>query len=82
MHLLQTKPGGYVGEEGIARIEQTPAQIVLLSTADTDIALLADAYGLQPADYPSLRLASLLHLRQHASMDLYLDRFKGDRRRR
>ncbi len=73
MHLLQAKPGGYVGEEGIPRIEQSPADIVVLSAADTDIALLANAYAERPPDYPSLRLANLLHLRQHAAVDLYLE---------
>ncbi len=73
MHLLQTKPGGYVGEEGITHLAQSRADIIILSAADTDIALLASAYTVQPADYPSLRLANLLHLRQHAAVDLYVD---------
>ena len=42
MHLLNTVPGGFIDDSaGIARIEQSPAEIVILSTADTELALLA-----------------------------------------
>src|SRR5690606_22094919 len=73
MHMLSALPGGYVDESGatITRLEQDPAEIVILSAADTTLALLAAAC---PQDhYPSVRLANLLHLRQPASIDLYLD---------
>jgi cobaltochelatase CobN len=73
MHLLKTNPGGYADDAGITRIEQSPADIIILSAADTDIALLAEGFSRQPADYPGLRLANLLHLRNHASVDLYVD---------
>ena len=71
MHLLNTVPGGFIDDSaGIARIEQSPAEIVILSTADTELALLARQL---PHDYPSVRLVNLMHLRQHASVDLYID---------
>lgn len=72
MHLLAAQPGGFVDDaEGIVRIEQDPADIVILSAADTTLTLLA---GCCPqADFPSVRLANLLHLRQPAAVDLYLD---------
>lgn len=73
MHMLSALPGGYVDESGatITRLEQDPAEIVILSAADTTLALLAAAC---PQDhYPSVRLANLLHLRQPASIDLYVD---------
>ena len=73
MHLLRTRPGGYAEADGIARIEQTPAPLVILSAADTDLSLLADAAAALPGDYPEVRLANLTHLRQHASVDLYVD---------
>jgi cobaltochelatase CobN len=78
MHMLTALPGGYVDESGaiITRLEQDPADIVILSAADTTLALLAAAHP-QAAEpdvaYPSVRLANLMHLRQHASIDLYLD---------
>ncbi len=85
MHMLAALPGGYVDDNGatITRIEQDPAEIVILSAADTTLALLAAAHPQAAAThtqannadvvYPSVRLANLLHLRQHASIDLYLD---------
>ncbi len=75
MHLLSTKPGGYVedGGQGIVRIEQTPGDIVVLSAADTVLSMLADAAAALPEGFPSVRLANLMWLRQPASMDLYVD---------
>ncbi|WP_286786405.1 MULTISPECIES: cobaltochelatase subunit CobN [Pseudomonas] len=78
MHMLTALPGGYVDESGaiITRLEQDPADIVILSAADTTLALLAAAHpqaGAADVAYPSVRLANLMHLRQHASIDLYLD---------
>ncbi|MCQ4269659.1 cobaltochelatase subunit CobN [Pseudomonas kuykendallii] len=78
MHMLTALPGGYVDESGaiITRLEQDPADIVILSAADTTLALLAAAHpqaGAADVVYPSVRLANLMHLRQHASIDLYLD---------
>ncbi|MFI8480792.1 cobaltochelatase subunit CobN [Pseudomonas sp. NPDC078700] len=73
MHMLTALPGGYVDDSGatLTTVEQDPADIVILSAADTTLALLAAACP--QADFPSVRLANLLHLRQHASIDLYLD---------
>lgn len=81
MHLLSTRPGGFVEDDSIiTRLDQTPADMVVLSSADTTLSLLADAYRMwQQAEshasepVPTLRLANLLHLRQSASMDLYVD---------
>ncbi|QIL82363.1 cobaltochelatase subunit CobN [Diaphorobacter sp. HDW4A] len=77
MHLLSTRPGGFVEDESIVtRLEQTPADIVILSSADTTLALLAQACAAlseQQPGFPSIRLANLLHLRQPASLDLYVD---------
>lgn len=72
MHLLAAQPGGFVDDDSvITRIAQDPAEIVILSAADTTLALLAAACPAQ--GFPSVRLANLLHLRQPASVDLYLD---------
>jgi cobaltochelatase CobN len=70
MHLLSVQPGDFVDDAGIvARIRQEPAEVVILSAADTTLALLADAC---PAFF-SVRLVNLLHLRQPASIDFYVD---------
>ena len=73
MHVLATRPGGYAAGDGVVDLAQTPADIVILSAADTDLRLLADACETLPDTQPSLRLASLLSLRSNASVDLYVD---------
>jgi cobaltochelatase CobN len=75
MHLLSTRPGGHVedGGQGVVRVAQTPGDIVVLSAADTTLSLLADAAGALGADFPSVRLANLMWLRQPASADMYVD---------
>ena len=73
MHLLATRPGGYSAGDGVVDLAQTPADVVILSAADTDLLLLASALDSAPADAPALRLASLLALRSNASVDLYVE---------
>ena len=75
MHLLSTRPGGHVedGGQGVVRVAQTPAQVVVLSAADTTLGLLAEAVRELGPDYPSVRLANLMWLRQPASVDLYVE---------
>ncbi|WP_342130845.1 cobaltochelatase subunit CobN [Hydrogenophaga sp. OTU3427] len=75
MHLLSTRPGGHVedGGQGVVRVAQTPGDIVVLSAADTTLSLLADVVETLPTDFPSVRLANLMWLRQPASMDMYAD---------
>ncbi len=77
MHLLSTRPGGFVEDENtVVCLNQTPADVVVLSSADTTLSLLAAAHArLEAAEpgQPSLRLVNLMFLRQPASMDLYVD---------
>lgn len=58
----------------VAFLQQSSAPIVILTAADTDIALLAQAYNQLPKDFPPLRLANLLHLQAAAAIDDYGDR--------
>jgi len=74
LHLLATRPGGYAAGDGVVDLGQSPADVVILSAADTDLALLADACERLPNLGFSLRLASLLSLRSNASVDLYFER--------
>ena len=55
------------------RIEQTPAPIVVLSSADTTLSLLASVYPRLEAGFPAVRLANQSFLRQPASVDFYVD---------
>jgi cobaltochelatase CobN len=73
MHLLRTQPGGFVSEDNIADLGQTPAELVILCSGDSSLALLAEAAQQLPEDYPSLRLANPMQVQNHASVDLYVD---------
>ncbi|MDZ5603686.1 cobaltochelatase subunit CobN [Pseudomonas sp. RP23018S] len=73
MHLLRTQPGGFVPDDSIADLGQTPAELVILCSGDSHLALLADAAEQLPADYPSVRLANPMQVQNHASVDLYVD---------
>jgi cobaltochelatase CobN len=74
MHLLRTTPGGFVDDTaGVVRIDQRPADIVVLSSADTTLSLLASVFPRLPAGFPSVRLANVTFLRQPGSVDFYVD---------
>ncbi|RMN47588.1 cobaltochelatase CobN subunit [Pseudomonas syringae] len=73
MHLLRTQPGGFVPDDSIADMGQTPAELVILCSGDSSLALLAEAARQLPEDYPSLRLANPMQVQNHASVDLYVD---------
>ncbi|WP_456291551.1 cobaltochelatase subunit CobN [Pseudomonas sp. AK106] len=73
MHLLRTQPGGFVPDDSIADLGQTPAELVILCSADSNLALLAEVAQQLPDDYPSLRLANPMQVQNHASVDLYVD---------
>ncbi len=73
MHLLAAQAGAI--EDGSAAIDlrQTPAEVVVISAADTEIAALAQAREALGDRAPGLRLARLQHLQHPASVDLHLD---------
>jgi cobaltochelatase CobN len=75
MHLLATEPG--IIDDGSAAVDlaQTPGDIVVLASADTDIALLAAAQTRRRAEdaaAPTLRLAPVMRLGHNFSVDLYM----------
>lgn len=73
MHLLRTQPGGFVPDDSIADLGQTPAELVILCSGDSHLALLAETTQQLPEDFPSLRLANPMQVQNHASVDLYVD---------
>jgi cobaltochelatase CobN len=76
MHLLATTLGVIADGSGAVDLAQSPGDIVLLSGADTEIALLAAAQKRQRARdpvAPRLRLASILRLGHNFSVDLYME---------
>ena len=76
MHLLATLPGTIADGAAAVDLGQTPADIVVLSSADTELALLAAAQSRRRAQdpvAPSLRLAPILRLGHNFSVDLYME---------
>ncbi|ETI62213.1 cobaltochelatase subunit CobN [Marinomonas profundimaris] len=87
MHLLAAKPGGFVDDEGIVDLGQTPADIVILAAADSVLGALGSALdqlfssrhcshdaSLEVSDsnrLPSVRLANWMQLAKPAAYDLY-----------
>jgi cobaltochelatase CobN len=75
MHLLAAQPGVIADGTAAVDLGQTAGDIVVLSAADTEIACLAVArQRLAAVEWPSLRLASLLKLGHHYSVDLYIEK--------
>jgi len=71
MHLLASKPGGFVDDEGIVDLDQSPADLVILSAADSSLASLASAVDGLSSDFSSVRLANWMQLAKPAAFDLY-----------
>lgn len=77
MHLLAAQSGTIDDGDEPRDLDQSPADIVVLSAADTELALLAAAHGEMRAaggQAPTLRLANLLQLKHNYSVDLYVDK--------
>src|SRR5215468_3595974 len=76
MHLLATIPGTIPDGTAAVDLAQTQGEIVLLSSADTELAMLAATQTrLRTRDpsVPRLRLASILRLGHNFSVDLYIE---------
>jgi cobaltochelatase CobN len=73
MHLLAAKPGQIADGSEAIDLGQTPGEIVVLSAADSELACLSRAYAHLPEPKPSLRLANLLQLSHHLSVDSYVE---------
>jgi cobaltochelatase CobN len=73
MHLLQAKAGAVSDGSEAIDLGQTPAEIVYLSAADTELASLANAVEHLGDESPELRLANLMQLGHPMSVDLYVD---------
>lgn len=72
MHRIAATPGGWDSQtEGVVFIEQTPAPIVLITAADTDIQTLAASLPQLPVGFAALRVVNLLQLQQQLTIDTY-----------
>jgi cobaltochelatase CobN len=74
MH-LKLDSSGTIDDGDVARdLGQEPADIVVLSAADSDLAAFGNAYSKLADDFPSVRLTNLLALGHPASVDIYVER--------
>ena len=71
MHLLAAQPGGFVDDEGIIDLDQSPGQIVILSATDNNLMALAHASEALDDQFVSIRLANWQQLKKPAAFDLY-----------
>ena len=71
MHLLVIQPGEISDGSEAVDLRQTPGDIIFLSAAATDLAILSEQH--KSCDYPSLRLANLMQLGHNMSVDLYVE---------
>ncbi len=73
MHLLAATPGGVTDGSEAIDLGQTPADMVVLSAADTELSGIARAFAGMEDGFPTLRLANLMHLAHNMSVDLYVE---------
>ncbi len=75
MHLLLAQKGSLADSDEAIDLGQSPADIVYVTAADTEIAALSDAHGqvssMAGEAAPSLRLANLMALAHPLSVDVY-----------
>jgi cobaltochelatase CobN len=72
MHILLRERHGLEETAGAEDLGQTPADLVVLSFADSDLSAFATAWRGGRESLPSLRLANLRRLAHPLSVDLYL----------
>ena len=72
MHLLAAIPGQIDDGSEAIDLGQTPADIVYISAADTELAALSEAHSSLSLN-SSLRLANLTHLSHPMSVDLHIN---------
>ncbi len=72
MHLLQAQPGSIDDGAEPVDLGQTPADLVFISAADTELAGLSEARVELGDAAGTLRLANLTHLQHPMSVDLHI----------
>jgi len=73
MHLLAATPGIITDGSEAIDLGQDPAEVVVLTAADTELACLSAARARLGAGAPTLRLANLTRLGHNYSVDLYAE---------
>lgn len=74
MHRLAATPGGWQPDvDGVIFVDQSPAPIIVLTAADTDIQCLSSVVDQWPLTAPAMRVVNLLQLQQQLAIDTYAD---------
>ena len=74
MHLLNVQAGDITDGAEAVDLNQHPADVIVLSAADTELAALAYAKKTLGCSVPDLRLANLMQLSHNMSVDVYIDK--------
>ncbi len=77
MHLLAAIPGGIADGSEAVDLGQSPADILFLSAADTELSSLATAFENLPGASATLRLANTMQLVHNLSVDIYVEEMIG-----
>ena len=73
MHLLVAQPGDVGDGTEAVDLAQPPGDIICLSAAASDLAVLAAAHDRNGGEAASLRLANVMQLEHNMSVDLYVE---------
>ncbi len=73
MHLLLAQKGAVSDGDEAIDLGQSPAELIFISAADTELAALARARQQLGADAPDLRLANMMALSHPMSIDVYAE---------
>ncbi len=74
MHLLNVQAGDISDGSQAVDLNQQPADVIVLSAADSELAALAHAKKILGNSVPELRLANLMQLGHNMSVDVYIDK--------
>jgi cobaltochelatase CobN len=74
LHLLARQTTTLDGSDEAIDLGQSPGDCIVLSAADSELTLLARAFDRLPGPKPSLRLANLMALGHHLSVDSWIER--------
>jgi cobaltochelatase CobN len=74
MHLLATTSGVIDGAAEAIDLKQSPADVIILTAADSELAGLASAHDALSDQAPPLRLANLMQLQHNFAVDLYAEK--------
>jgi len=73
MHLLQAQPGAIEDGTEAVDLAQSPADVIFLTAADTEIAAIAAARAELGESAPTIRAANLSFLKHPMSVDLFVE---------